>query len=388
MSKREKYAVLEAIRKRYRKANRQEKKVILDEFCATCQFHRKHAIRLLHFGSRPKGSKAGRKPLYGSPEFMSALKRIWLKSDQMCSKRLKATIPLWIPYYAESFEPLTEETYSLLLRVSAATIDRLIKPVRLRHPKGLGGTKPGRMLKNQIPIRTNHWDITKPGFVEADTLAHCGNSLDGDFAWSLTLTDILLGWTESRAIWNKGAGDVLNQIKQIETQIPFKLRGFDCDNGSEFLNHHLFRYFASKKEYVQFTRSRPYHQNDNPHVEQKNWAHVRQLFGYDRIERREAVPLMNDLYATEWSLYQNHFCPTLKLKTKKRINSKYQKHYESPKTPYQRVMESEQIQQMAKDKIKTIHDQLNPFILKTAIEAKLKTIFQYISVTPNVRQRI
>jgi len=388
MSKQEKIAVLEAIRRRYQKASRQQKKVILDEFCATCQYHRKHAIRLLQRRRKPQRGQVGRKAIYGSSEFMLALKRIWLASDQMCSKRLKATLPLWLPHYAQAFEPLTAMTYTQLLKVSAATMDRLIKPVRLKHPRGLSGTKPGTWLKNQIPIRTNHWDVTKPGFVEADTLAHCGNSLEGDFVWSLTLTDILLGWTESRAIWNKGARDVLTQIKDIESRIPFKLRGFDCDNGSEFLNHHLFRYFATKKEYVQFTRSRPYAQNDNPHVEQKNWAHIRQLFGYDRIERLETVALMNDLYANEWSHYQNHFCPNLKLKTKKRINSKYQKRYESPKTPYQRVIESPLIAPTTKNQLKSLHERLNPFTLKRTIENKLKTIFQLITVTSNVRQRI
>ncbi len=132
----------------------------------------------------------------------------------------------------------------MLTGISPASIDRLLKPIRVQHPKGLSGTKPGTLLKNQIPIRTTHWDITLPGFMEADTVAHCGNSLAGDFVWSLTLTDILTGWTECRATWNKGSSGVLEQIKDIEQALPFQLRGFDCDNGSEFLNHHLLRYFC------------------------------------------------------------------------------------------------------------------------------------------------
>ena len=182
-----------------------------------------------------------------------------------------------------SFGALEESLRSKLTSISAASIDRLLKPIRVQHPKGLSGTKPGTLLKNQIPIRTTHWDITLPGFMEADTVAHCGNSLAGDFVWSLTLTDILTGWTECRATWNKGSSGVLEQIKAIEQALPFKLRGFDCDNGSEFLNHHLLRYFSEHPVKPVFTRSRPYKKNDNAHVEQKNWTHVRQLFGYERL---------------------------------------------------------------------------------------------------------
>jgi len=389
MGRREKLAIAEAIRGRYRKASKEEKKLILNEFCQICGFHRKHAIRLL--SRRPRQSvpeRRGRTPKYRNPIFLEVLKKIWLATDQMCSRRLKEALPLWLPKYIEYHGPIPELVQALLLSVSASTIDRLIKPVRLKHPRGLGGTKPGSILKNQIPIRTNHWDVTKPGFVEADTVAHCGNSLEGDFAWSLTLTDIHTGWTACRAIWNRGAKGVLERIKEIEAILPFPLKGFDCDNGSEFLNHHLMRYFASKKAYVQFTRSRPYAQNDNPHVEQKNWSHVRQLFGYDRFERLELVPLMNDLYANEWSLYQNHFCPTFKLIRKTRIRSQYKKTYEIPRTPYSRVLECAIISDMTKEELRTLHDCLNPFELKATIERKLKAIFQYVTVTSNVRQRI
>jgi len=307
----------------------------------------------------------------------------------MCSKKLKAAIPLWLPFYETTYEPLTTETQNKLLSISAATIDRLLSPVRLKHGrKGLSGTKPGSLLKNQIPIRTHHWDVSQPGFMEADTVAHCGNSLAGDFVWSLTMTDIHTTWTENRATWSKGAQGVLAQIQDIEAKLPFTLQGFDCDNGSEFLNHHLVRYFTEHPKVVSFTRSRPYKKNDNAHVEQKNWSHVRQLFGYDRFDDPRLLPLMNDLYANEWSLYQNHFCPSMKLLEKQRINSKYRKKYGAPKTPYQRVMASVQVAGEAKARLKTVHQSLNPFILKQNIERKLRVIFQYVKVTSNVRQRI
>lgn len=224
--------------------------------------------------------------------------------------------------------------------------------------------------------------------MEADTVAHCGNSLAGNFVWSLTMTDFLTTWTEIRATWNKGAQGVIAQIQDIETRLPFPLLGFDCDNGSEFLNYHLVRYFTDHPSIQSFTRSRPYRKNDNAHVEQKNWSHVRQLFGYDRLEDQQLVELMNDLYANEWSQYQNHFCPSMKLVEKHRVNSKYIKKYSMPTTPYHRVMASDAIPQETKKTLKAVHDRLNPFILKQVIEKKLRVIFQRVKVTSNVRQRI
>jgi hypothetical protein len=390
MGKNERQAYLKAIRSRYARAGRKTKATILDEFCAVCGYHRKYAIRLLNQrGKAKQRRRPGRKPIYAVPELLTALKRIWFASDQMCSKKLKAAIPLWLPHYATVYTALTTETQEQLLSISAATIDRLLKPVRVVHGrKGLGGTRPGSLLKNQIPIRTHFWDVSQPGFMEADTVAHCGNSLAGSFVWSLTMTDIHTSWTESRATWDKGAQGVLAQIQDIEGQLPFALQGFDCDNGSEFLNYHLVRYFTDHPSLTSFTRSRPYKKNDNAHVEQKNWSHVRQLFGYDRFEERQILPLMNDLYAHEWSLYQNHFCPTMKLRKKQRINSRYVKQYDAPQTPYQRVLASDQITDEARQRLQTVHQSLNPFILKRAIEKKLRVIFEQVKVTSNVRQRI
>ena len=381
---------LAAIRQRYHQALREEKGLILQEFCAVCRYHRKHAIRLLNQRKRGPTERPGRKPVYHSEELLRALRRIWLATDQICSKKLVAAIPLWLPFYERTQGKLSAKTTQQLLSVSAATIDRRLAPTRARiRPRGLCATKPGRLLRNQIPIRTHNWDISQPGFMEADTVAHCGNSLAGDFIWSLTLTDIHTGWTECRAMWNNGATGVIQQIENIQAGLPFELKGFDCDNGAEFLNHHLVRYFSEHKpRKIRFTRSRPYQKNDNAHVEQKNWSHVRHLLGYDRLDNPQLVELINHLYSNQWSLLQNHFCPTLKLLQKKRINSKYYKKYDKPKTPYQRLLDAQQVSENAKDTLRKLHQALDPFKLRQQIERQLMAIFKLVSVTSNVRKRI
>jgi len=377
---RSKQDYLESIRIRYRRARKKAKTIILDEFCATCGYNRKYAIRMLSPAQKRAAAGSGRRPgpktIYRDERLVAALKRIWFASDQMCSKKLKAAIPLWLPFYNAEFEFLEEATKEKLLCVSSATIDRLIKPFRALHKKGRCTTRPGTLLKNQIPVRTEHWDVSQPGFFEADTVAHCGNSMAGDFVFSLTFTDILTGWTENRAVWGKGSQGVLRQIEDIEHGITFPVLGFDCDNGSEFLNHHLVSYFTDRpKNPVIFTRSRPFQKNDNAFVEQKNWTHVRQLLGYDRFDKPELVGLINDLYKNEWSFFNNYFCPTLKLKEKMKINSRYIKTYEPPQTPCQRLLGSEHINSDAKNSLQEVYNSLNPFTLKRNIEEKLKTIF-------------
>lgn len=383
---------LESIRLRYRQADRKTKGLILDEFCAICGYHRKYAVRLLRKAKRK--TQAGRprrqpgpKSVYQHPALVNTLKRLWFATDQMCSQKLKAAIPLWIPFYEQEFGPVADPIKEKLLQASPSTLDRLLKPYRAEHPKGRCTTKPGTLLKNQIPIKTAHWDVTQPGFFEADTVAHCGNSMAGDFVYSLTFTDILTGWTENRATWGRGSHGVLENIRHIEAGLPFPIRGFDCDNGSEFLNHHLVRYFTNRPKHpVAFTRSRPNKKNDNAFVEQKNWTHVRQLLGYDRLDKPELVPLINDLYANEWRLYTNVFCPTLKLKSKTKINAKYRKTYESPQTPCQRVLASEGVRD--EDKVSLIQTikELNPFTLRRIIDKKLRSIFSIARLPRNLTQ--
>lgn len=382
MGKPERRAYLEAIRTRYRRAGKAGKSAILNEFCEVCGYHRKYALRLLgarHKRSKGTAHKPGPASRYDTPELVEALRTIWMASDQLCSKRLKAALPLWLPHYETSFHPLSADTLARLGSISAATIDRLLTPIRAKAGRrGLSGTKPGTLLKKHIPIQAGVWDVTQPGFIEADTVAHCGDSLAGDFVWSLTMTDICTGWTECRATWNKGADGVMTQIKAVQKALPFPVKGFDCDNGSEFLTWHLLRYFQNHKQPIKFTRSRPYHSNDNAHVEQKNWSCVRQLFGYDRLGDPRMVKLMNDLYANEFSLLTNFFCPTLKLVSKAREGSKWVRKHSKPITPAQRVLDHPGISQDSKEILSAQIQSLNPFLIQKQIQRKLGVIFKLL----------
>jgi hypothetical protein len=370
---------LEAIYLRYKRASLKEKTLILNEFCLTCGYHRKHAIRLLNNFKRftkPKPNKRGRPSVYNKPSIIEPLKKIWLAANLPCSKRLRAIIPLWLPAYAKEYGGLPLNAVKALLKISPATIDRLFEPRRVKYRgRGRSSTKPGSLLRKQIPIKTNQWDETRPGFLEADSIAHCGDSLLGDFIYTLNFVDIATGWTEERAVWGKGERDVLRQIQDVEDSLPFPLLGFDCDNGSEFLNWQLMRHFSQRNKPVQFTRSRPYHKDDNAHVEQKNWTHVRQWLGYHRFDKPVLVGLMNDLYTQQWRLYHNFFMPSVKLVEKKLVDGKHIKRYDSPKTPYQRVLELPDVAASVKRPLKEQFENLNPFRLRKVMENKLKTIF-------------
>jgi hypothetical protein len=366
-----------AIWDRYQRVGRRFKSKILDEFCAVCGYTRKYAIGLLSHKRRRRPRKPGPRRRYDG-EVLEPLKVIWQAAEQLCSKRLKAALPLWLPFYEQERGPLAEPVRQKLLQISAASIDRLLKKERARYRgKGLCGTRPGGLLKHQIPIRTDNDDVDRPGFLEADTVAHCGNSLSGDFIWSITFTDIFCQWTENRATWNKGAEGVLGQVKDVEANLPFELLGFDVDNGSEFLCFHLWRYLLDRSRPVPLTRSRPYRKNDQAHVEQKNWTHVRQLLGYQRLERPELVSLINELYRT-WGLLHNFFCPNLKLLSKTRKGAKTIRKYSPPQTPYQRLMESKHLNQEQKQKLQNQFQQLNPLQLKREIEQQLKLVLHKI----------
>ncbi len=364
---------------RYKDASRQEKTAILNEFCATVQCHRKHAIRVLKGFKRftkPKPHKRGKPPLYQREAIYKPLKEIWLQANLPCSKRLKAILLLWLPGYTEYFGELSPEITRALLTISPTTIDRLLKPVRIEYQKrGRATTKPGTLLRKQIPIKTNQWDESRPGFLEADTVAHCGDSTAGMYVNTINFVDIATGWTEQRAIWGKGEAGVLEHIKNLEKILPFPILGFDCDNGGEFLNYHLLRHFSERKNPIQFTRSRAYHKDDNAHVEQKNWTQVRQWLGYERLDNPRVLPLLNDLYTKEWRLYHNFFCPSVKLISKKRIGSKTIKLHDSPKTPYHRIMESPYIEESVKRSLMKQLENLNPFRLKKIMDKKLNKIF-------------
>jgi len=241
MSKELKKDWLPKLRARYALRNREGKTRMLDELCDDYQYERKYAIKLLSGGLAPPTGRVHPGPERRYGEIQSVVQYIWLQAEQPCGKRLVPILRQWLPYYERRFERLSRGHRKLMDQISAATLDRLLAPARAEHvSRGRGGTKPGSLLRSEIPIRTGTWDLSRPGYLEADSVAHCGGSLLGDFIWSLTYTDILSGWTEGGAVWNKGAAGVLAATREVEARLPFALLGFDSDNGGEFLNHHLW----------------------------------------------------------------------------------------------------------------------------------------------------
>jgi hypothetical protein len=378
MSLSAKREALARIHGRYRRAGRPHKTRILDEFCATCGYHRKAALRLLN---RPLPTappkRSGPKPRYDPAAVLPVLKAVWLASDQLCSKLLQAALPEWLDHHERRSAPLPEAFKKKLLKISPAQIDRLLRPARVQHPKkGLSATRPGTLLRHQVPTRRGPPDTSRPGSVEADTVAHCDDSTEGDYVNSLTFTELFSGWTENRAVWNKSAAAVLIQVQELETQVPYEMKDFHTDNGGEFLNWALHRHLTGRAAKLPWTRSRAYRKNDNAHCEQKNWTHVRQLFGHERFGHPELVPLMNDLYAKEWSQFTNHFKPTFKLLKREKQGGKTKRIYEKkPQTPYQRLLASTDIAEATKATLRAQHTRLDPFALKKSIEVKLKKFF-------------
>ena len=361
-------------KRRYKRAGKPYKTRLLDEVCEVCGYERKHAIKLLNGSLKPSRGTRGRKSEYGEPEFIKALKTLWLRSGQLCGKRLRPAIPHWLEHYEKHYGRLSDSCHEKLLRISPASIDRILKPFKAQYRRRCNtGTKPGTLLKNQIPIRTSTEDIDRPGYLEADTVAHCGGSMNGDFIWSITYTDIVSTWTVTRAVWNKGAAGVLEQTRDVEKKLPFAIIGFDCDNGSEFLNHHLTRYFLRRKQPVGFTRSRPYHKNDNAHVEQKNWTHVRELLGYDRLDNPAMLKELNALYR-DWERLNNFFKPSLKLKSKVRVKSRYKKKYDEPATPFERLKASGILSKNQEAALQHEYESLDPFVLGNRIQRRLRKI--------------
>lgn len=382
MSAQSKYEYLTAIRERYQHGSKQEKTMILDEFCTVCGYHRKYAIRLLnapHLADRAANlSRRGRKKVYAAPVIVEVLRDLWVMTNLPCSKRLHAIMPLWLPFYDQRL--LTVELRQQLFAISPATIDRLMAPLRAKYRKqGLATTKPGSLLRHHIPIKTEQWDETQPGFVEVDTVAHCGTSTEGMFVYTINCVDIATTWTEQRAVWGKGETGVLNAMTAIENHLPFPLKGFDCDNGSEFINWHLYRHFTERKSPVQFTRSRPYKKNDNAHVEEKNYTHVRQYLGYQRFDKPELVAQLNELYANEWHQLLNFFIPSSKLLAKYRDGARIKKQRDRPQTPVQRLLTSPHIPEATKQQLQSQLTQLNPIELWHQMKRKINAIIQQVN---------
>lgn len=379
MSEKSREEVIFSMRERYAGRGRMGRSRLIDELCALCGYERKYAIKVLNGKRRVAGKvakKAGSTPTYGEAE-RAVLKKIWLAAEQPCGKRLKPALPLWLPHYEAEYGELESRVRGKVLKVSPAAIDRLLKPCRvaLGH-RGRCGTRPGTLLRKEIPVRTEHWDVEGPGWVEADTVAHCGGSMEGDFCWSVTVTDVHTQWTETRAIWNKGQHAVRQRIAEIETVLAFPILGFDSDNGGEFLNWHLADYFLKRPKPVSFTRSRPYHKNDNARVEQKNWTHVRQLVGYGRLDDPMQAEHLNELYGKEWSQFRNFFCPVMKHLRTEVEGSRKKRIYDKPMTPFDRLKACPGVDSKRIGELEKIKASLNPFELKRRIEKTLRRVLR------------
>jgi len=377
MSKALKREWLAKLQARYAGRHREGKTRMLDELCDDYEYERKYAIKLLRGGLAPASGRVHPGPERRYGEIQPVVQYIWLAAEQPCGKRLVPILRQWLPYYERRFERLSRGHRQLLAQISAATLDRLLASARAEQvSRGRCGTKPGSLLRSEIPIRTGTWDLSRPGYLEADSVAHCGGSLAGDFIWSLTYTDIVSGWTEGGAVWNKGAAGVLAATRQVEERLPFALLGFDSDNGGEFLNHHLWSYMRERKAAVEFTRSRPYHSDDNAHVEQKNWTWARQLLGYGRLEDPELVGPISALYREVWAPWQNFFLPCFKLQEKWRQGSQWRKRYELPRTAYLRLCAPGMLTLKARRQLRDRYESLDPFALKDELERKLKQILK------------
>lgn len=376
MSQRTKQELTARWRPKYQRVGKKYKSLLLDEFCELTGHNRKHAIKLMRGKAGIRKHPPGRKKIYGA-EVIMPLKVIWEMAEYPCSKILVALLPEWLGYYESQAGRLPEATRRKLLAISPAQTDRLLKPHRVGIRRGRWrGCKPGSLLRREIPVRTGPWDPqVRPGYLEMDTVAHGGTSTAGSFVWSLTATDIRTGWTCLRAVWNCGQHGVTERLRDIERSLPFPWLGADCDNGHEFLNYHLKRYLRQREHPIEFTRSRAYRKNDNAHVEQKNWTHVRQLLGYDRFSHEELVPLINDLYIHAWEPFHNLFKPKMKLIKKVRRGGRCRKWYDSPQTPFQRLLDSGILSPEASQRLCDVKAALNPLTLKQAIEEKLRCVF-------------
>lgn len=378
MSKSSRLELLQKAKKRYLKSSKQEKIKILDELVNNTKMNRKYINRLLSakvsiFDPEKKTINKKRKCKYTKQEILS-LSKIWEILDYPCGQRLQPVLEETMKVLIVFKELIiSKETIIKLKKIGASTIDKRLKPYREKRLKRFAnGTKQGTVLKKQIPIKTSSWQENKIGFGELDCVIHCGNNAAGEFISSLDFTDILTQWTETDAVMGKAQNRIIKALDNIENRLPFPLKGIDPDNGSEFINWQLYNHCLEKQ--IEFTRGRPYHKNDNAHIEQKNWTNVRKVFGYKRFDTEEQLNLMNDLYGNELRNYKNFFIPNIKLIDKKRTGKneeKIKRIYDKARTPYQRVMECDQIDRKSKDKLKAIYKKLNPAQLRRNILSKI-----------------
>lgn len=380
LTMKERKVLTKAMCDQYRKARKKNKGDILSQFVEATGYDRCYARWLLRNhgrrvtlkpglvmqgDARPR-ARPGRKPTYAD-EVRDVLKKVWAILDYISGRRLEAALPEVVPRLVVCKElKIKKAVQRQLLTVSAATIDRLLKPERAKFTlKRRGCTKPGTLLKHQIPIRTfSDWDDARPGFMEMDLVGHDGGVGKGDYCFTLDVTDVDSGWSEQIAVRNKAQTAVFDALKDIRQRLPFAVLGLDSDNGSEFINNELERF--CKAEEITFTRSRPYRKNDNCYIEQKNWSIVRRFVGYPRYESEQACQALNALYAVLRD-YVNFFLPSQKLKEKIRDGAHVLRRYHPAKTPYQRMIESPHIDQNIKKSLKAQYETLNPAALHRLI---------------------
>lgn len=381
MSTTSKRELLTAVSPRYVTAAGAEKQRILDEFVATTGYHRKYALTLLNHPprSRARPITRPREKRY-SPAVQRALVPLWEIADRICSKRLVPGLPGLLDALERHGElTLDAPTRALLLSLSPATADRLLAPTRRATlPRGRTTTKPGSLLKHQIPLRTfADWDDARPGFLEIDLVGHGGESASGEYLHSLVLTDVRTQWTECVALPNRGEQAVSAAIAHARTLLPMPVLGLDSDNGGEFINHHLYRY--CERERITFTRCRPYKKNDQCHIEQKNYSIVRQTIGYDRYEGEAACTALVTVY-TALRRYTNYFQPSVQLVSKRREGGKMMKRYDVAQTPYQRMLVAPEVKESVKERLRTEYLTLNPAALRREIETAQDALWRLARV--------
>lgn len=373
MSKGSRDEVVKRIHPRYLAADKAEKGRILDEFVTTTGYHRKHAIRLLKHGPSPtRQERRGRRRTY-SGETVRQLVFVWKVAGRVCGKRLQPFLPELVAALERHDElRLEATTRDQLLQMSASTIDRKLAP--FRDGREQTTTKPGSLLRQAIPIRTfAQWDDVVPGFLEVDLVAHCGDSTHGQFIQTLTATDIATGWTECLPLAHRSQENVSAAIQRLRQRLPFPLLGIDSDNDGAFINDTLCR--ECEASHITFTRCRPYHKNDQAHVEQKNWSVVRQTIGYQRYESEAALALLDAIYA-DLRLYGNFFQPVMKLISSTRHGSKVHKQYDMARTPHQRVMSAKTVQASDKLRLHQTYLALNPVVLQARVQETLKKLWR------------
>jgi hypothetical protein len=377
MSQKSRQEMLAKVRRSYAQAGPQYKAKLLDQVVELFGYHRKAAIRALSVKRQAKkrasaSAVIGRPREYHAEALLPVLKTIWFGAFQPCGTRLHALMPEWLPAYEQDHRKIDSDVRQALLSASPRTLNRLLEPLRAAAQRR-GGTRPGSLLRQSIPIR-GEWTEEGPGWLELDTVALCGGSLDDLHLWMLDGVDIRTDWTEQRAVENRGAHAVLGQIQDVEKSLPFALLGIDSDNGGEFINHHLVRYAQARPAPLCFTRARPYKSNDNAHVEQRNYTHVRQHFGYERYDNPAAVPLINALCKGALGQLLNHFLPTQKLSGKRREGNRTIREYGEPQTPYARVLAAREVSDQTKTQLKALHGSLNPMALSRQIEKEKREI--------------